>query len=39
MNSTNQTVCFNANGLKDRRKTRMVVECCLRGKVDVLGLE
>ena len=33
-----RAVCFNANGLKDEQKRRMVVESCMKGRVDVLGL-
>ena len=36
MNSPIRPVCLNANGLKDKR--RMVIESCLSGRVDVLGL-
>lgn len=37
MNGAIRTVCFNDNELRDERK-RMAVERCLRGKVDVVGL-
>ena len=33
-----RAVCFNANGLKDEYKRRMVIESCMKGRVDVLGL-
>ena len=37
MNSPITIVYFNANRPKDGRKRRMVVECCRRGRADVLG--
>ena len=33
-----RAVCFNVNGLKDENKRRMVIESCMKGRVDVLGL-
>ena len=33
-----RAVCFNANGLTDEGKRKMVVESCINGRVDILGL-
>ena len=33
-----RVACFNANGLKDERKRREIVDSCMKGRVDVLGL-
>ena len=38
MGETIRAVCFNVNGLKDENKRRMIVEGCMKGRVDVLGL-
>ena len=33
-----RAVCFNANGLSNERKRKMLVEGCIKGRVDILGL-
>ena len=38
MNKRIRAVCFNANGLNDANKRRLVVESSVKGRVDVLGL-
>ena len=38
MNDQIRAVCFNANGLNDESKRRSVVESCVKGRVDILGL-
>ena len=38
MSDVIRAVCFNANGLNDEGKRRMVVEGCIKGKVDILAL-